>query len=167
MVISRVLFTFITLDCPSEFGEIDVLRFLRWVSCSPEHATFSAVYILRTPLLIRGYNIGRLFAFPKQQFFLDSAWSKLCYKISCFLINVLKACTSRNPFLSINSKLGLKVNVLILPGYNFFYHDRSFLNIDSESKNLHTQTVEELPRLYSYSIFMTVLRSTGESNPPL
>lgn len=27
MVLSRVLFTFVTLDCPSEFGEIDVLRF--------------------------------------------------------------------------------------------------------------------------------------------
>lgn len=174
MVLSRALFTFVTLDCPSEFGEIDVLRFFEVGKLQSRTRNFFCSVHFKNTFANKGIQYRQTFLLfsLNSNFFLDTAWSKLCYKISCgeravFSINFLKACTSTNPLLSIDFKLSLEVNVLIFPGYNFFYHDRSFLNIDSESKNLHTQTVGELPRLYSYSIFMTVLRSTGESNPPL
>lgn len=136
MVLSRVLFTFVTLDCPSEFGEIDVLRFFEVGKLQSRTRNFFCSVHFNNTFANKGIQYRQTFlhfsSLNSNVFFLDTAWSKLCYKISCgeravFSINFLKACTSTNPFLSINFKLSLEVNVLIFPDYNFFQHDRSFL----------------------------------------
>lgn len=119
MTHSRVLLTFVTLSCPSEFGEMNVLTspsspsrwkiFLRWVSCSAEPATWCAhhdVHIFSTPLLIRRFSIGRFFAFSSlnSNAFWTARGVKLCCKISVWksrvLIDFPKTCASPTALLA-------------------------------------------------------------------